>query len=301
MQQSDRAGLLFALAGFCTLSIGDVIVKGLDGAWAPTAIAVLRYGLGAIGLSALLALHQGAAPFRTIPMPLIQLLRGLGVAVATVAFFASVWLMPLADAVAISFTQPMITAVLAAIFLGERLRLTTVLAIALAFAGVLIILRPNFAVIGWAALLPLVAAMGMAVLMIANRAARGRGSALAMQAYIAIAGAGLLIIFAILGHFSGIEQLRLTWPEWHVAARVAFIAFSASAAHWLIYLGTERAGAATVAPMTYGQLLVASALAWIFFDEAPDAIAMAGAALIVAAGLWLWSAGRIRRIDPEAG
>jgi len=301
MQQSDRAGLLFALAGFCTLSIGDVIVQGLDGAWAPTAIAVLRYGLGAIGLSALLALHQGAAPFRTIPMPLIQLLRGLGVAVATVAFFASVWLMPLADAVAISFTQPMITAVLAAIFLGERLRLTTVLAIALAFAGVLIILRPNFAVIGWAALLPLVAAMGMAVLMIANRAARGRGSALAMQAYIAIAGAGLLIIFAIIGHVSGIDQLRLTWPEWHVAARVAFIAFSASAAHWLIYLGTERAGAATVAPMTYGQLLVASALAWIFFDEAPDAIAMAGAALIVAAGLWLWSAGRIRRIDPEAG
>ena len=57
-------------------------------------------------------------------------------------------------------------------------------------------------------------------------------------------------------------------------------------------MGTERAGAATIAPMTYGQLIVATLLAWLFFDEMPDAVAMLGAGLIVIAGLWLWHAGR---------
>lgn len=292
MRQSDRAGLLFALTGFCLLSVGDAVVKGLDGAWTPAAVAGFRYILGSIGLSALLAARQGTAPFRNIPKPMIQLLRGISVAIATIAFFASVWLMPLADAVALSFTQPMITAMLAALFLGERLRLSTIIAIFIAFAGVLIVLRPNFANIGLAALLPLLAALGIALLMTANRAARGAGSALAMQVYVAITGSIVITVVAIVGHVSGIESLRLFWPEWHVMARVAFVAFSASAAHWLIYMGTERAGAATIAPMTYGQLIVATLLAWLFFDEMPDAVAMLGAGLIVIAGLWLWHAGR---------
>ena len=121
MQQSDRAGLLFALAGFCTLTVGDSIVKGIDGAWAPTAIAAWRYALGAIGLTALLVVKQGLQPLREIPQPGMQWLRGFGVGLATICFFASVWLMPLTEAIALVFTQPMFTAILAAIFLGEKL------------------------------------------------------------------------------------------------------------------------------------------------------------------------------------
>ena len=292
MQQSDRAGLLFALAGFCLLSVGDVVVKSMADEWTPTAVAAVRYALGAVGLSALLLAAEGTKPLRRVPRPAVQALRGLGVGVATLAFFGSVWLMPLADAVAITFTQPMITAVLASLFLGERLRKATLVAIAVAFAGVLVILRPNFAEIGFAALLPLLCALGMAVLVTANRAASGSGSALAAQAYVAIGGAAVLVSAAAIGHASGFEALRFYWPEWHVLARTAFVAVSASTAHWLIYMGTERAGAATVAPMTYSQIIVATALAWIFFGEAPDLVAMLGAALIVGAGLWLWSRSR---------
>ncbi len=297
MQQSDRAGLLFALAGFCLLSCGDAVVKSMADEWTPTALAAFRYSLGAIALSALLAIREGTQPLRNVPLPVIQGLRGFGVALATVSFFGSVWLMPLADAVSITFTQPMITALLAAIFLGERLRLTTIMATVVAFIGVLIILRPNFAEIGFAALLPLLCALGMAILMTANRAARGGGSALAAQAYVAVGAAVLLVPVAAIGNASGIEGVRFFWPEWHVLARTAFVALSASTAHWLIYLGTQRAGAATVAPMTYGQLLIAVALAWFFFDEAPDLVAMVGAALIVGSGLWLWHLSQRRQIS----
>ena len=299
MQQSDRAGLLFALAGFCTLSIGDVVVKGMDGMWPSTGIAMLRYTLAAIGLSALLAWKGGAASLLAMPRAGIQWLRGLGVALATVAFFTGVWLMPLADAMAITFVQPMLTAVLATMFLGERLKSYTIVAIVVAFTGVLMVLRPNFAVIGWGALLPLVAALGMAILMTANRAAAGAASALAMQAYIANTASVLLIAACAIGHFSGVEEFRLSWPSLGVIVRCAIVACTATCAHLMIYLGTTRAGASTVAPMTYGQLLAAIALGWIFFAEVPDALTLLGSAIIVGAGLFLWAMGR-KRVIGEA-
>lgn len=294
MPQSDRIGLLYALAGFCLLSVSDNVVKSIADEWTPTALAAARYTLGALVLAALLLAREGLAPFRRIPKPGVQLLRGLGVGLATVAFFGSVWLMPLADAVAITFMQPMITAILAAIFLSERLRLSTMAAICFAFVGVLIVLRPNFAEIGFAALLPLLCATGMAILMTANRAARGVGSVLAAQFYVSGVSAAFLVTVAIVGNSYGPPEIAFYWPEWHVLARTALVTLCATIAHWLIFMGTERAGASTVAPMTYVQILVATTLAWIFFDEAPDLVALGGAALIILSGLWLWYLGQRR-------
>jgi len=299
MQQSDRAGLVYVLAGFSTLSIGDAIVKGMAGLWPAPAMAATRYVLAAIVLSALLARKEGWGAIRRMPRARLQWVRGLAVSLATMAMFTALWLMPLAEATTITFTQPMITALLAALLLGERLRPAAMVATLVGFAGVVIVLRPNFIAIGPAALLPLLAAASMAMLMIANRAASGVGSALAMQAYVAMTAAVLLVTATIAGHFSGVEQLRMHWPEWHVLARCAFIAVSATAAHWLIYLGTAKAGAATVAPMTYGQLLAAALLGWTFFGETPDAWALLGAAIIIGAGLFLWHINR-RRSRPEA-
>ena len=294
MQQSDRAGLLYTLAGFCLLSVGDAVIKSLGAGWNPTSAAAFRYTLGAVGLALVLLAREGAEPFRSVPKPAVQALRGLAVATATLTFFASVWLMPLADAVAISFTQPMFTALLAAAFLGERLRLSTVAAMLVAFAGALVILRPTFAAIGAAALLPLLCAFAMAVLVTANRAIRGTGSVLAAQAYVAMGAAVVLVLAASAGTASGDPRLAFFWPEWQMMARVAFVACSATLAHWMIFKGTERAGAATVAPMTYGQLLMVTVLGWAFFDEIPDAATWLGAALIVGSGLWLWWLGRRR-------
>ncbi len=83
------------------------------------------------------------------------------------------------------------------------------------------------------------------------------------------------------------------WPHWSVAARCVFIGLTATLAQWLIFMGTMKAGAGTVAPMTYGQLLMAVALGWVFFGERPDLTGLAGAAVIVGAGLFLWWRGRM--------
>lgn len=288
---NERAGLLYALAGFCTLSIGDAIIKGMPGEWPAPAMAATRYVAGTILLAVLLARSEGVGALR-LPKDSLQWLRGVAISLSAVGMFLAVWLMPLAEATTIAFTQPIITAVLAMLFLGERARPSTWLATLVAFAGVFLVLRPNFETAGWGVLFPLISATGMAVTIIANRKVHGRASVLAMQYYMSVTAMIFLLAATTAAHFSGFENFRMHWPHWSVAARCAFIGLSATLAQWLIYMGTAKAGAGTVAPMTYGQLLMATVLGAAFFGDWPDAAALAGAAVIIGAGLFLWWRGR---------
>ena len=292
MQQSDRAGLLYALAGFCTLSIGDAIIKGMAGEWPAPAMAATRYVAGTVLLAVLLVRSEGPAAVR-LPKEMLQWVRGVAISLSAVGMFLAVWLMPLAEATTIAFTQPMMTAVLAMLVLGERARLSTWLATLVAFAGVFLVLRPNFDTAGWGVLVPLLGAAGMAVTIIANRKVHGRASILAMQYYMSVTAMIFLVAATAAGHFSGLDGFEMRWPHWSVAARCVFIGLTATLAQWLIYMGTAKAGAGTVAPMTYGQLLMATLLGAMFFGDWPDLTALAGATIVIGAGLFLWWRGRV--------
>jgi drug/metabolite transporter (DMT)-like permease len=285
--QNARTALLLAIAGFVVLSVGDAVVKSLAGAWPGTGVAALRYSFGAIGLAAIMAAQRGRAGF-AVPRPLLQFGRGAAVSVATICFFMAVMAMPLADATAIQFTSPMLTGILSAVVLGERAPKAVWGATALAFLGVLVVLRPNVLALGPAALWPLGAAFGMAWLMIFNRKAAGLAPALAMQWLLALVAAPLLVTAAALLHASGAAAFHLGPPSAVVMLKCASVAVTATFGHLLIYSATVRASAAVVAPMTYAQLIVAIALGWAWFGNAPDLAMLGGAALIVSGGLWLW-------------
>lgn len=296
--QNERAGLLWVLAGFCTLSIGDAIVKGMAGMWPPMAMAATRYVVGSAGLALMLGSREGWQAVR-LPRQGMQWVRGVAISVSAVGMFMAVWIMPLADATTIFFIQPIITAVLATIFLREPARRSTWLATLAAFIGVVIVLRPNFQEVGWGVLFPLMGACGMAVTIIANRAVVGSASILAMQFYMSVTAMIVLGIAAVAGHFTGLPVFAMHWPEWSVLARCAFIGISATFAQWFIYMGTVKAGAGTVAPMTYGQLLMAVTLGWLFFGDLPDLFAVLGAVIIIGSGLYLWHDSRTRKLGPR--
>ena len=293
MQSSDRAGLLYALAGFCTLSIGDAIIKGMAGEWPAPAMAAARYVVGTALLAVLLVRHEGTSALG-LPRDKLQWLRGIAISCSAVGMFLAVWIMPLAEATTIAFTQPMITAVLAAVFLHERARASTWIATAVAFGGVFLVLRPNFESAGWGVLLPLVGATGMAVTIIANRKVTGRASILAMQYYMSVTAMIFLLAATLAFHLGGMENFQVTTPHWSVLARCALIGLTATLGQWLIFMGTVKAGAGTVAPMTYGQLLMAVTLGAVFFGDYPDLAALGGAVVIIGAGLYLWYEGRVR-------
>ena len=269
------------------MSCGDAVIKSIAGAWPGTAVAALRYTIGATGLGILLFIKEGKNGF-ALPMARIQLLRGAAVAAATILFFSSIFLMPLAEATAIGFTTPMITALLSAVILKERTRPAVWLASLAAFGGVLIILRPNISELGWVALMPVAAATCMALVMMGNRAVSQAGSPLLMQFLVASIAVPFVVTAAVTGNFSGIPALHVGVPDWTVVAKCSVVAVSASFGHWLIFMGTTRASAAQISPMTYVQLLIAMALGIAIFGDWPDVTSLAGSAIIIGAGLFLW-------------
>lgn len=288
-------GLMFALCGYMLLAVGDAIVKSMVPIWPATAIAALRYLLGAGGLGILLLAKEGWAGF-ALNNPLLHLGRAAAVSFSAVCFFMGVKFMPLAEATAISFMMPMFAAILSAVLLHEKASRATWLTTAVAFVGVLIILRPNVAEVGLSALFPLGAAIGMAVLILLNRKAAGTASVLALQFNVAALSAPILIAAAVFGDLSGSPGLDVGWPHWSVILRCAIVAVSASCAHALIFMATTRASAATIAPMTYVQLIVAMTIGALVFGDLPDLTSIVGSALIVGAGLYLW-----RSASPKRG
>jgi drug/metabolite transporter (DMT)-like permease len=285
-------GMGFALIGFAILPFGDAVVKTMSGQWPGPAIAALRYFFGAVALAAILAVRQGRAGFRC-PKPWVQFGRAFGVSISAAGFFAGVQLMPLSDMTAISFTSPIIVALLSSALLKEPPSRAIWLASGLAFVGMVILLRPNIATIGWAGVLPLISALGFAVMVVCNRMAAGSGSAMQMQMLISAFALPFLILIAMAGHHSGMPQFVITWPDWTVVARCAVVACTGSVAHTMLYLATERVSAGRTAPLAYSQLLIAVIIGAAFFGDIPDAVALVGAVIIVGAGLYLWRSEQI--------
>jgi drug/metabolite transporter (DMT)-like permease len=261
----------------------------MAGAWPGTAVSALRYTFGALGLAGMVAMRHGRAGF-VLPRPALQFGRGAAVAVSTICFFMGVMAMPLASATAIQFTSPIITALLAPFVLAERSPKAVWISTLLAFAGVLVVLRPNILALGAVALYPIASAFSMSWLMMLNRKAAGDAPVMVMQFLLAAMAAPLILAAAALLHLSGLPQFHLPWPSGIVVAKCLAVALFATTGHSLIYIAVLRANAAAVAPMSYVQLLIAALLGWMWFGQGPDAATFAGAALIVAAGLVLWRA-----------
>lgn len=290
MTPQERSGLAYAVTGFAVLSCGDAVVKSMAGDWPPYAVAALRFAIGAAGLSVILLRAEGPRAFVPINWKL-QAARGACLALASACFFSALFIMPMAEAMAIGFLAPILTQAFAGWLLGEEVKPKVYLVSLVALAGVAMILRPNLAELGWQALLPVASATFFALMMVANRASAGQGSALAAQVFIAGFCAPILIVGAGAAKLSGVPALDFGWPGWDVVARCAIVAITASTAHWLAYIGTTRAGAAQVAPAIYVQMLVVVVLGWAFFGEVPDALTLLGAGVIIGSGLYLWRDG----------
>lgn len=295
----QRAGYLLALAGFGLLPLGDAVVKSMAGAWPGTAVAALRFTFGALGIGMILAWREGRAGF--VPRRwYLQAARGASLALASLLFFLAIFAMPLAEATAIQFANPMMTALISAVLLGERATRVVWIATAIALAGVLIVLRPNLAVLGPAAFLPLAAAFFMGLLLTLNRMTAGDTSAVGAQFFVAFFAALTLFVAAWAGDASGVAAMQIGWPSASVIARCALVAVSASIAHSLIYAATVRASSASIAPAVYVQIIAATIIGIVWFGDWPDGPAVAGTMIVIGAGLWLWYQGRTRSaVAPE--
>jgi drug/metabolite transporter (DMT)-like permease len=202
--------------------------------------------------------------------------------------FASVAYIPLADATAISFLNPVFAMMLAIPLLSERVGPVRWLAAAIALSGALILLRPSPASFQPAALLALGAAMAMGLEIIFIKRLSGRERPL--QILLINNCIGLCIASAAV------------WPVWQVPtpaqwAALAGIGGLMACAQACYVNGMARADASFVAPFGYATLIFAALYDALAFRTLPDAITMTGAAVILAgAALLAWRERRARRL-----
>jgi drug/metabolite transporter (DMT)-like permease len=144
--------------------------------------------------------------------------------------------------------------------------------------GVLIILRPGIRVFSPAALVPLIAALMFALYALLTRLAARRDSAATSFFYTGVAGAAAITLVAPFFWTPIVGRQDWLW--------MAMLCVMGALGHFLLIRSYEVAEAGTVQPFAYFQLVFVSIFAISFFHERPDIWTVAGAALILTAGVY---------------
>lgn len=186
--------------------------------------------------------------------------------------FAAVAFIPLADATAISFLNPVFAMMLAIPLLGERVGPVRWFAAAMALMGALVLLRPTPDSFQPAALLALGAAMVMGVELIFIKKLSGREGPFQILLVNNLIGLGIATA-AVLAVWQ-----TPTPTQW---ALLAAVGVSMAMAQTCFVNGMARADASFVAPFSYATLLFAALYDLLFYDVLPDAISILGAAIII--------------------
>lgn len=210
--------------------------------------------------------------------PGTQLLRGALLASSTLLNFAALMFLPLGDVAAITFLSPILVAAIATLVLRERVAAVRWLAIGTGFLGALLIVRPSGSGIGPGALLALGCAAAYAVYQISTRIVR-EAEPLVSLLFSGLVGA---VLFSALLPFG-----------WRTPTPVDLLLMVATGVlgavgHLMIILALRRAEASRVSPFNYLQLVWAMAASYLAFGDVPSGATLAGAAVIVASGLWLY-------------
>ncbi len=219
---------------------------------------------------------------------LIHAARGVLLAVTTLLFFASLTVLPLADAISIFFVEPLILTLLSVVLLGETIGWRRLSAVAVGFIGALIVVRPSYAVFGVTALLPLGAALGFALYLILTRRIAPREDPITMQFLAGFFGLIAMSISLAAGTALDIAVLQVVWPnpkEWLLMVGIGIVA---TAGHLMVVHAFRRAEAAILAPFQYIEIISATTFGFILFGDFPDPTKWCGIAIIIGSGIYVF-------------
>jgi drug/metabolite transporter (DMT)-like permease len=271
-----------------TFSFMDAGLKVLAGTYPPLQVAALR-ALSSLPLIALwVGFTGGFAGVMRARFGLHALRAALSIMMlATFAY--GLRHLPLSEAYAIFFVAPLLITLFAALMLRERVEVQRWIAILIGLCGVLIVLRPTGSgVVTLAGFSILVCATGYALSAITVRILGATDSTQSMVFWLmTMSGAGALLL--ALPRWKPI--LREHWPV------IAAVSVVGTLGQWAITEAFRRAEASFIAPFEYTALAWGLALDWIVWRAMPGGRTLAGAAVIIACGVYLI---RRERVHVEA-
>lgn len=274
-----RTGILLMLAAMFLFSANDVLGKYLVGQFAVGQVVAVR-SLCALIVLTPFALRGGIGPVLAVPHPGLHALRSVLMAVEGFGFYAAVAYLPLADTVTYWLAAPIYVAALAAVFLGERVDWRGWAAILLGFGGVVVALNPSAASFTGPALIALCGSVAFSVSMVLGRRLRTTPDPTMMVWQMSAAVvSGVLALWFLPGAWRAMSLFEL--------GQLGLLGVVALGAHVMTNRALKHAPAAVVMPFQYSLLLWAVIFGVLFFGDVPGLPMLAGAALIVVAGLYI--------------
>ncbi|MBM7068480.1 DMT family transporter [Actibacterium sp. 188UL27-1] len=228
--------------------------------------------------------HLGEITTRRMPL---QILRNVFHFTGQNLWFYGVTVIPLTHLFALEFTSPLWVMVLAALFLSERLTWIKGLAAALAFTGVLLVVRPDTAILNPGHVAAALSAIAFAATAIFTKKLTQTETITCILFY-------LTIIQAVLGLIAAGYDGDITLPSKTTLPWVGAIACAGLTAHFCLTTALKYAPASIVMPMDFARLPVIALIGVLVYQESLQALVVLGAALILYAN-WLNIRAEIRQ------
>jgi drug/metabolite transporter (DMT)-like permease len=207
--------------------------------------------------------------------------------------FSALARLPIVDATAISFAAPLITVVLAVIFLRERVRIYRWSAVIIGFSGILVMLGPHFDLAAYSTATVTTVGLGFAI----GGAFCNAGSVIQTRRLTETeTTSSIVFYFSLICALAGLVTWplgrllpTLAWlePTWPELAALVTVGLCGGLAHILLTESYRWAPASVVAPFDYTAMIWAFLLGYFFFGELPTIFVFLGAAIIAAAGLFV--------------
>lgn len=290
-------GLVLGFAAIIPFIEAAVKTLGEAGMAAPQ-IALFRFATQVVVIGALAFVWNGARIGR-VPGPLwVFVLRGLCVTAGSAFLYAGLAVMPMADSSAIFFIEPLLLTAFSALLLGEAVGWRRWSAVAIGFAGAVLIVGPNFSAVGWSASLPALAAVCFAGAVLLTRRYAAHGRALTFQLTTALTAVTVLGAAIAVGTWLDVPAFTLRWPVGVEVELLLIVGLLSTCTNLMLTQAFRIAPASTIAPFLYLEIVGAVIVGFIVFGDQPTWQMWVGGGVVVGAGLVVWWREQVRGRPP---
>ncbi|MGE0096642.1 MAG: DMT family transporter [Alphaproteobacteria bacterium] len=283
-------GIFYMLLGIVIFSIMDGLAKEVSDKYPTTMILWVRnLAQAAFVLGVVLRFRR----FRVgrSKRPGLQIGRSVCNLAQAFLFIFALGMVPLADAVAIGMTGPLMLTAMSALFLGEQVGIRRWSAVAVGCIGALIMIRPGLGVVHWAAMLVIAAAFINVLSQIGTRMVSEHDDILTTLFYTTVTG---VVITTAMVPFVWVP---MPWDAWAMMIAMGLLG---GCAHLATNKAFSDAPASILAPMSYAAVPIAAVVGYVWFHQFPDRWTIMGAAIVVGSGLYVIYRERVRRREREA-
>ncbi|MFM7443264.1 MAG: DMT family transporter [Tabrizicola sp.] len=271
-------GIALMLAAMAILPFIDVIAKKLGQAGLPILIVVWARALFGGLMTLPFALRAEGARAFLPAQPWHHLARAILLFGATFLFFQALKYLPIADALAIFFVNPLVIVILSALVLRERVGPRRWAAVAVGFVGTLIIIRPGLVEVNPGTLYALGAGVALGSYFVMTRQIAGAADATVLTFQTSAVGAVLMTL-----------ALPFLWqsPTPMQRGMLAGLGVIATLGHVLITRAYEHAEASLLAPLAFTEIIMSTVVGWWFFGDLPDRWTVLGVVILIASAIYI--------------